>query len=261
MTVVQLKKLASDRGLSGVSRFKKEQLIEILGETEDMAVQKQKALVKSERKSFNDMDPSFLVKKVNGPSKFIQIAQLGRPGKEGTVFLVMDGDANRYAMKTFRKTKSGKTLEKEAYFQYLASKKGVSPNIIEYNTEEKYIVMDVLEKTLLEVVHDQKGVLTESQQKQLVTLYKTLDEVGVMINDGNPLNIMTKGKRFYLIDYGFAKFTSHKDFKNYKNPNIELMPLGLLLWLKGKIETKKWTYLRGQIKPDIYQKMSIDSWP
>jgi len=264
MTVVQLKKTATGRGLSGISRLCKEDLVKLLKETEDMVASPAKIAPKPKaspaKKGTEAIEPAFLRKKVVS-NRFTKIAQLGRPGKEGTVFLVVDDDANQYAMKTFRKKKSGKTLEKEAYFQYLASKKGISPNIIEYNPEEKYIVMDVLEKTLLEVVHEQKGMLTEAQQKQLVDLYKGLDEVGVMINDGNPLNIMIKKGRFYLIDYGFAKFTSHKDFKNYKEPNIELMPLGLLLWLKGKVPTKGWTYLRGQIKPEIYKKMGMDDWP
>lgn len=255
--MVELRHEAKDRGLSGFSKLKKNELIDLLSDTEDLT----KVTSSGKEKKESGMEPAFLRKKKTGPSEYVQIGQLGKPGKEGVTYLVLDEKANKYAMKTFRKKKSGATLEKEAYFQYLAAKRGISPMIIEYNPEEKYIVMELLHRTLMEVIHSQKGVLTESQQKQIIDLYIQLDEAGIMINDGNPLNIMEKEGRFYLIDYGFAKFTDHKDFKNYKRPNYELMPLGLMIWLKDKIPTKGFTYIRNQIKPDIYKKMEIFTWP
>ncbi len=86
-----------------------------------------------------DYTPDFLLLgkgREEGKGDYIKLSQLGKPGKEGTVYLVVDsGTGRKYAMKTFRKTKSGKTLEKEAFYQYLASKQGISPRIIEYNSD------------------------------------------------------------------------------------------------------------------------------
>lgn len=210
-----------------------------------------------------DYTPDFLLLgKEEKKSDYIKISQLGKPGKEGTVYLVVDsGTGRKYAMKTFRKTKSGKTLEKEAFYQYLASKQGISPRIIEYNSEEKYIVMEILNRTLIDVVMAQNGKLSTEQQNQILTLYKKLDSIGIMINDANPLNIMEKDGKFYAIDYGFAKFTDHKDFKDYHYPNYQLMPLGLLLWLKERrCSTREWTVIRNAISPEVRNKMNVNEW-
>lgn len=298
-TMVQLRQLAKEQGLSGFSRLKKDELVELLrshektvpnGEKKVPLLREQKEVEKkvpgkevgkkvpnNEKKvprkevekkiplkrgiSNDKYEPDFLAKKWTGESRFVKVAQLGRPGKEGVVFLVVDDNANKYAMKTFKPRKSGNTLEKEAYFQHLASQKGISPAIIEYNPDKKYIVMELLSRTLLEVIAAQNNVLTEVQQRQIIDLYRKLDDLGIVINDGNPLNVMEKNGRFYLIDYGFAKFSTHKDFQKYTLPNYELMPLGLLIWLKGKVPTKGWTYFRQQIKPEIYTSMEISSWP
>lgn len=210
-----------------------------------------------------DYTPDFLLLgKEERKSDYIKISQLGKPGKEGTVYLVVDsGTGRKYAMKTFRKTKSGKTLEKEAFYQYLASKQGISPRIIEYNSDEKYIVMEILNRTLIDVVMAQNGKLYTEQQNQILTLYKKLDSIGIMINDANPLNIMEKDGKFYAIDYGFAKFTDHKDFKDYHYPNFQLMPLGLLLWLKERrCSTREWTVIRNAISPEVRNKMNVNEW-
>lgn len=55
--------------------------------------------------------------------------------------------------------------------------------------------MDVLDKTLTELLKEQKGELTRDQQEQIINLYIHLDDIGVMINDGNPLNIMEKKRK------------------------------------------------------------------
>lgn len=208
-----------------------------------------------------DLTPDFLALKHEGISAYIKVVQLGKPGKEGTVYLVTDPEnGKRYAMKTFRKKKSGRTLEKEAFYQHLAAKQGISPKVIEYNPEEKYIVMDLLSQTLLDIIKAQ-GTLTVEQQKQILDIYKRLDSIGIMLNDANPLNIMEKDGRFYAIDYGFAKFTDHKDFKDYPYPNSQLMPLGLILWLKDRHPTKSWTIIRDAISAEARMKMNVDEWP
>ena len=310
LTVVELRSIAKDRGLTGYTKLVKIELVDLLNAqkiplslqqtpqrverhaVERHAVERQKPSVaprpavlkvpvtkpkdtsptlrdlmptnytpeKVTRNIVKDYTPEFLGYKKEGVSDYIKLSQLGKPGKEGTVYLVSHPvTLKRYAMKTFRKKKSGRTLEKEAFYQHLASKQGISPKIIEYNTEEKYIVMEILNQTLLDVIKTQ-GTLTSDQQQQILNIYKRLDSIGVMLNDANPLNLMEKDGKIFAIDYGFAKFTDHKDFKDYPYPNSQLMPLGLLLWLKDRHPTRSWTVLRNAISPEVRNKMNVDEW-
>jgi predicted Ser/Thr protein kinase len=276
LTVNELRAKASQLELRGYSKLRKAELVELLLSNTKKKETKEKKSVKVVKGTKNTEDVKETGKESKYPSeftrkkcctlesKFVTLQQLGQSGKEGTVFLTIDAKnpTVKYAMKTFRKKKSGNTLEREAYFQYLASQHGVSPKIIEYNPEAKYIVMEMLDKTLFDILREQQGRLTLEQQKQIIELYEKLDQAGVMNNDANPLNIMEKKGRFYMIDFGFAKLNSHKDFIKYKNPNQELMPLGLLLWMKQRnIPTKGWEYIRGKISSTSVQKMGLDDWP
>ena len=299
MTVLELRTIAKERGYTGYTKLTKEALILFINEKlrdretrENRETREKKTEPFPEKKlevtcqvprqvprqaTLKDLLPQnsvrisrniqkeyteeFLLLKNEGVTTgYIRLSQLGKPGKEGTVYLVVDKKGRKYAMKTFRKTKSAKTLEKEAFYQYLASKQGISPRVIEYNSEEKYIVMDILNQTLLDIVKAQNGKLTNEQQNQVLLLYKKLDSIGIMINDPNPLNIMEKDGKFFAIDYGFAKFTDHKDFKDYPYPNYQLMPLGLLLLLKDRCPTKDWTVIRNAISPEIRLKMNVHEW-
>ena len=233
-TMVELRILAKQKGLKNYSKLVKSELINLI-------------------KKGDQIDDSI---------RFIKIKQLGKKGKEGTVFLVIDSkDGKKYAMKTFKTRKSSKTLTTEAEFQIEAYKAGVAPKVILYSPEGKFIVMDLMERTLMQIIEDQKGHLTENQQKQIIDLYRKLDKIGIVHNDANPLNIMEKKGRLYLIDYGFTKLSSHKNFKKYNEPNFQLMPLGLLLWLKGKVSTSSWKYLRSQIDTKIYESLKVNEWP
>ena len=250
LTVIKLREIAKDKGLSGYTKLRKTDLVSLL-DSHTKPVEKKKI----------EYESHFLRLKHEGADTYIKLGQLGKPGKEGTVYLVFDGDTlQKYAMKTFRKKKSGNTLEREAYMQYLAAKEGISPDIIQYNPVEKYIVMETLNNTLMEILAKQSGRLTLNQQKQIIELYQRLDSIGVMLNDANPLNIMEKDGRFYTIDYGFAKFTNHKDFKNYPKPNYQLMPVGLLLWLKNKYPIAGFDYIRSHIDPNMAEKMELHKW-
>lgn len=268
-TVTELRSLAKSKGYNGYTKLAKEDLIKFITNGGSFNSKNKKAsvikveIVKSPKKEiirdkniYDKYTSDFLMLKHDKETSFTKLKQLGKPGKEGVVYLVTDG-RYKYAMKTFRKTKSGQTLEKEAFYQHLASKKGISPKIIEYNTEHKYIIMELLDRTLMEVITDQEG-LTNSQQEQILELYRRLDDVGIMLNDANPLNIMEKNGKFFSIDYGFSKFTNHKDFKDYSKPNFQLMPLGLILWLKDYCKYyKSFTIIRNAIPIDIQNKFKL----
>ena len=240
ITVSELRLLARQQNISGYSRMKKDELISA---------------------THRSIPAEFLNLRCVGPDPYIKLGQLGKPGKDGTVYLVVNPDSlNKCAMKTFRKKKSSQMIQNEAYFQYLASKAGISPAVICYDLENKFIVMEVLSQTLLDVLETQKGVLTTSQQKQIINLYHLLDKIGIMINDANPRNVMEKNGQFYLIDYGLAKYTSHPSFNIYQYPNFQLMPISLLELMKGRYPTTGWTYIRSQIDPNVYKELKIKDW-
>src|SRR3989344_1213912 len=129
------------------------------------------------------MATSKLMKKTE--NFFTTLKQLGTSGKEGTTFLVKDKQGKEYAMKTFRKTKSPRTLEKEALLQIQASKKNICPKVHYYDTEKKFIVMDKMEYHLLELIKKQNNSLTEVQQERLVEIYRKLDNANIFHNDAN----------------------------------------------------------------------------
>jgi tRNA A-37 threonylcarbamoyl transferase component Bud32 len=137
-------------------------------------------------------------------------------------------------MKTFKKSKSPETLRKEAVLQQKASVVGVAPVILEYDTVSKFIVMEKMDKSFIDSIRKQKGIVTKNQQKQILNLFQKLDECKVFHGDANIMNYMQKGKRLYMIDYGFSKEITPKFIKLYKTetPNMKIMLLGLILKLK-----------------------------
>ena len=184
--------------------------------------------------------------------RFIEVGViLGKPGKEGTAKVVWDQkDRIHRVKKQFRKTKSGNTLTKEAELQNLGNEYGLSPKVLEINADEKYIIMEMMEpKTLIDVIAENKKngrpLLSNSNQREIIELFKKLDNSGIFHGDPNPLNFMKfpsnyKNKRlagkFGLIDYGFGKMIKgSQDLVIYSGkPNQSLMTVGLLVILKKR---------------------------
>lgn len=178
--------------------------------------------------------------------KYIRGNQLGEKGKEGTTYLVTTEKGVEYAMKTFRKQKSSDTLRKEAAFQKLAADVGASPNVIDRDTVSKYIVMEKMDRHLTDVMKSQSGDLTTYQQKQIISIYKKLDEVKVFHGDANLLNYMYKGRKLYIIDFGMARAvtTTLINKLGTTTPNINIMTLGLVLKLRDmKCPPSSYSYL------------------
>lgn len=160
--------------------------------------------------------------------------QLGEKGKEGTTYLVCTKNGNKYAMKTFRKQKSSVTLRKEADLQKMAADLGVSPNVVDIDTVSKYIVMERMDRHLLDIMKEQGNTLTRHQQKQIISIYKKLDKAKVFHGDANLLNYMYKNNKLYIIDFGLAKEVTTALIKKLgtENPNMHIMTLGLALKLR-----------------------------
>jgi len=178
--------------------------------------------------------------------KYKKIKQIGNEGKEGVTYLVKTSEGKQYAMKTFRKTKSSSKLRLEAELQKKAAELQVSPKVIEIDTVSKYIVMEKLDKHLYDVMKEQEGNLTEDQQKDLIHIFKSLDEAKVFHGDSNILNYMYKKNKLYIIDFGMAKHIDSKLKKKLgtDTPNFSLMNLGFILKLKElECPEKAYTYL------------------
>jgi tRNA A-37 threonylcarbamoyl transferase component Bud32 len=165
--------------------------------------------------------------------KYTKDKQLGDKGKEGTTYLVKT-EGHEYAMKTFRKKKSSKTLLNEAELQKLASTSGVAPEVIDIDTVSKYIVMEKMDRHLIDSMKKQNGNLNKTQQKQIIKIFQKLDCIGVFHGDSNILNYMYKGRKLYIIDFGMAKLINNSLIQKLgtQTPNIDIMILGMVLKLK-----------------------------
>ena len=166
--------------------------------------------------------------------KYKKLKQLGNSGKEGTTFLVITPEGNKYAMKTFKKQKSSSKLSKEAELQKAAAATGAAPSVIDIDTVSKYIVMEKLDKHLWDIIVKNEGYLSTYYQKQIITIFKKLDNCGVFHGDANIMNYMIKNKRLYIIDFGMAKEITNELQRKLgtSTPNIRIMTLGLILKLK-----------------------------
>jgi tRNA A-37 threonylcarbamoyl transferase component Bud32 len=185
--------------------------------------------------------------------KYKRGEQLGEKGKEGTTFLVTTKDGTEYAMKTFRKQKSSANLRKEAELQKMAADFGISPNVIDIDTVSKYIVMEKMDKHLVDLMKQQDGCLTKQQQKHIINIYKKLDKAGVFHGDANLLNYMYKGNKLYIIDFGLAKEITTSLVKKLgtDTPNIQIMTLGMALKLRDlKCHPSSYSYIVKNLTDD-----------
>ena len=167
-------------------------------------------------------------------NKYKKISQLGEKGKEAKTYLVVDKFNCEYAMKTFRRNKSSEKMTEEVELQRRCSKAGISPRIIDYDTEDKFIVMEKMDGHLIDLMKTTQGILSDDLQKQIISLFKKMDKIKVFQGDANILNYMIKGNNVFIIDFGYSKEVDEKLIKKLgtKTPNIELMLLGFILKLK-----------------------------
>jgi len=164
-------------------------------------------------------------------------------------------------MKTFRKTKSSNTLKNEYNLQKQAANVGVSPRVVEYDSVSKYIVMEKMDLHLVDLMKKQKGNLQKCQQIQILEIFEKLDKVRIFHADSNILNYMLKGKKIYLIDFGFSKEITPRLCKKLGTdvPNMRMMTLGLVLKLKElKCPPSAWKYLKRKISEEEIKRFNIE---
>ena len=162
--------------------------------------------------------------------------QLGEKGKEGTTFLVkthkFPSTGRYYAMKTFSKKKSSKKLILESTLQQKAAEVGVAPHVIDIDYISKTITMQCMDKHLWDILIKTQQLST-NQQRQIITIYKKLDKIGIFHGDANLMNYMYQGGQLYMIDFGMSKEINETLIKKLgtKTPNLSIMTLGLILKL------------------------------
>ena len=176
--------------------------------------------------------------------------QMGEKGKEGTTYLVktnkFPSGGQYYAMKTFSKKKSGQKLLLEAKLQQKAAEVGVAPQVVDVDPISKNIVMQCMDKHLWDMLIKTQQ-LSINQQRQIITMYKKLDKIGVFHGDANLMNYMYQGGKLYMIDFGMAREINEALIKKIgtPTPNINIMTLGMVLKLRNlNFTADSWEYLR-----------------
>ena len=146
-------------------------------------------------------------------------------GKQGEAFIVgLRGDSEKYIMKLFKKGKSLPVMLKEVNLLKEAGDKGLAPKLVDYSTDttsgnaingRPYIVMEKMEKTIVDHVKHQNGILSTKDQEGLVKLSQDMDELGIYHNDPNPLNYMLdKHGNWKYIDFGHSVRMSKKEHEH-----------------------------------------------
>ena len=99
------------------------------------------------------------------------------------------------------------------------------------------IVMEMMKRTIEQVIKDQNGILTNDQQNDIISLCKKMDKHNIYHCDPNPLNLMEgfDGK-FKWIDYGMSKDICVK--KHTSNPNLKALKYVFYSGMQGLV-TKK----------------------
>jgi tRNA A-37 threonylcarbamoyl transferase component Bud32 len=151
---------------------------------------------------------------------FEVIQQLGQDGAQGVVSLVKFPNGLRAAMKQFKKTKSSARIEAEADFQQRAARAGIAPEVMHVDLDKKRIFMEPMSARIVDVL--KRG--SQHFSDDLLHIMRTLDEIGILHNDGNALNLMlNREDRLKIIDFGLAKEITEKVRKKWQGePNVKV---------------------------------------
>ena len=151
---------------------------------------------------------------------FEVLKRLGQDGAQGVVSLVEFPNGLRAAMKQFKKSKSAARIQAEADFQARAAEAGIAPEVMHVDLDNKRIFMEPMQARVVDVL--QHGA--EHFRQDLMHIMRTLDDIGVLHNDGNALNLMLNGQdELQIIDFGLSKEITPKVRKKWQGePNIRV---------------------------------------
>jgi len=151
---------------------------------------------------------------------FVVLKQLGQDGAQGVVSLVEFPNGLRAAMKQFKPNKSSNRIKSEADFQQRAAMVGIAPEVMHVDVENKRIFMEAMGVRIVDVLKKGSSKLT----KDLYHIMHTLDELGILHNDGNALNLMLdNNEQLKIIDFGLAKEITDTVRKKWDGkPNVKV---------------------------------------
>lgn len=195
-----------------------------------------------------------LKNKINGTNSdpYTIVKQLGSKGKDANVYMVRNSKGKLYARKQFRKNKNISAIKKEVDMQKIAASVKLSPKIIEYDLNKKYIIMQALDKNLFDSMKKKNGRISQKYQKEMLKIFKTLDQIGIFHKDPSPLNFMLDSKDdLYIIDFGMASNINKQ--KDGNNPNYDQMTLGMLLKLRSVCPNVTYKVLEKSLAPYLKQ--------
>ena len=151
---------------------------------------------------------------------FEVLRQLGQDGAQGIVSLVEFPNGLRAAMKQFKSTKSSARIRAEADFQQRAAEAGIAPDVMHVDVVKKRIFMEPMSRRIVDVV---KGSHPKFRD-DLLHIMQTLDDIGILHNDGNALNLMLDfNDELRILDFGLSKEINDKVRKKWEGePNIRV---------------------------------------
>lgn len=172
-----------------------------------------------------------------------KIKQIGRGGTDSTVYLTKKG-SKEYVMKTFHSNVKKADIKKEVQNQLLA--KGLSPEVIDFDYDDRYIIMEKMDTHVVDYITKNKGKFPLKHQKRLIELFTSLDNNGIYQSDPNILNYMLKDDKIFMIDFGMSKSINKSLIKKMgtNNPNMKYTLLSFICKLKeGNCDPKSYSHL------------------
>jgi len=148
------------------------------------------------------------------------VQQLGQDGAQGVVSLVEFPNGLRAAMKQFKSTKSTARIQSEADFQSRAAEAGIAPEVMHVDLENRRIFMVPMRVRIVDVLNEGSTRFSND----LRYIMHTLDDIGILHNDGNALNLMLDDNDcLKIIDFGLAKEIDNKVRNKWQGePNIKV---------------------------------------
>lgn len=194
--------------------------------------------------------------------RFLKLNQLGEKGRECKAFLVCDQTnpgKEGFAMKKYRKNKPTNLIRQEHEFHLLAEKAGISPKLVDVDLIGKSMTMECLRYDLLDLIHNQKGILKRAQQMRIIEIFKILDTIGVFHMDANPRNFMEKDGIIYIIDYGYSKAITPRLKSKYgsENLNLDYMTISFVFQLRESYPDINLKYIEKYIDPEAAKKIRL----
>lgn len=152
---------------------------------------------------------------------FHVLRQMGEDGAQGVVSLVEFPNGLRAAMKQFKSTKSMARLEAEAEFQRRAAEAGISPEVMHVDLEKRRIFMEPMSCRVVDAV---RPGFCKQLSDDLRHIMRTLDDLGILHNDGNALNLMLDDEdTLKILDFGLSKEITSSVRKKWKGePNLKV---------------------------------------